>query len=206
MDENLEKKRAELIQLLADMGIEGVIADQAYRSMDTEEKITALMDFLKENQQIRIKALTEKIAEISWMDKQDKMESLYQVPGLYEHQGRYALLYDERYLRLFSCEPCSWLSQAQMQALKDMNHLVGDLTAQFRELFIKMAGWRRHSVRPTDGDELADISADMIAFKIVYVFWNRMNSTDERYETGFAKRGDLGRYLRALKEKDEIIL
>ena len=140
------------------------------------------------------------------MASQNETERLFQVPGLYEHQGRYALLYDERYLRLFSSDPCRSLSQAQKQALKDMNDLVGRLTDRFRELFFTMAGMRHDVVRTSDGDELANLSVDMIAFKIVYVFWNCMNSTDERYETGFAKRGDLGRYLRALKEKDEIIL
>ncbi len=141
------------------------------------------------------------------MPERKERKRKYAIPGLYEHQGRYALLYDDRYLRMFSTEKCKELSPAQQRALKDMDRLVGDLTEQFRHLFLKMARIRpAPGNRSSDEDDLSELSVDMIAFRIVYPFWNRMNSTPERYEVGFAKSGELGKYLRALKEKDEVLL
>ena len=58
---------------------------------------------------------------------------------------------------------------------------------------------------PGDLFLLEEPPADLLAFRIIYVFWNRMNSTPVRYEEGFAKRGDLGKHIRALKEKDSIL-
>ena len=138
------------------------------------------------------------------MSEQKEEQRLFEIPGLYEHQGRYALLYSERFLRLFSPEPCSWLSGSQQNALKEMNEIVYGLTGQFSEMFFKLAKIGRTGSRYSDREDLSKLSADLIAFRIVYIFWNRMNSTPERYEVWFAKSGMLGRYLRALKEIDEI--
>ena len=48
-----------------------------------------------------------------------------------------------------------------------------------------------------------DVDADLLAFQIVYTFWNRFNSSPERYEDGLARSGALGTLLRFLKEEDE---
>ena len=133
-------------------------------------------------------------------------ERTFDIPGLYDHQGRYALLYDDRYLRLFSTEPCKELSPGQLRALKDMDRLIGDLTEQFRELFFSLPRQGSWPHRFQTEADLTDSTSDMLAFRIIYVFLNRMNSGLERYEVGFAKSGWLGKYLRALKEKDEILL
>ena len=138
------------------------------------------------------------------MSERNDSKRDFEIPGLYEHQGRYALLYDERFLRLFSAEPCSWLSGSQQNALKEMNEIVYGLTGQFSEMFLKLAKTGMTGRRYSDREDLSKLSADLIAFRIVYIFWNRMNSGPERYEVGFAKSGKLGRYLRALKEIDEI--
>ena len=112
-------------------------------------------------------------------------------------KGRYAALYEERYLDLFPAAPTETLSEEQLVALRQMNELARSVPMR-RSVSIADSEYRRlNKFFPADKWD-----ADMLAFEICYPFWNRFNSCPENYEIGFARSGQLGQYLRYLKERD----
>lgn len=112
-------------------------------------------------------------------------------------KGRYAALYEERFLDLFPSAPTETLSEEQLEALGELNKLARS-TPMRRSVSIVDSEYRKlNELFPADKWD-----ADMLAFEICYPFWNRFNSSPEGYEIGFAKSGQLGQNLRTLKERD----
>ncbi len=112
-------------------------------------------------------------------------------------KGRYAALYEERFLDLFPAAPTETLSGEQLEALRQMSELARSAAVR-RSVSIADREYRRvNESFPADKRD-----ADMLAFEICYPFWNRFNSSPENYEIGFAKSGQLGQYLRYLKGRD----
>ena len=106
------------------------------------------------------------------------------------------------YLELFTAEPVEALSPEQSLALKRMKEVVSKLTRDRRDLFQKQAGRKKVYWQDNQAVLPDDVDADLVAFQIVYPFWNRFNSTPERYEEVLARSGKLGSLLRLLKEQD----
>lgn len=104
-------------------------------------------------------------------------------------------MYAPKYLELFLESPVKDLSREQCDALSELGRTVSDITSRNRELF-KVIGSCSESI------PLEKQDADMLAFRIVYPFWNRFNSGSERNEYEFARSGEHGRLLRLLKGKD----
>ena len=58
-------------------------------------------------------------------------------------KGRYSELYAPEFLELFTTEPVESLSEDQSAALKRMSRIVGELTSQHRDLFLRQASRKR---------------------------------------------------------------
>ena len=125
----------------------------------------------------------------------DELTALGLLPA--REKGRYAALYEERFLDLFPGAPTETLSEEQLEALGELNKLARSAPMR-RSVSIVDSEYRKlNELFPADKWD-----ADMLAFEICYPFWNRFNSGPEGYEIGFAKSGQLGQYLRYLKERD----
>ncbi len=112
-------------------------------------------------------------------------------------KGRYAAFYEDRFLDLFPVTKTEELSQAQTDALAEMNELARDKSMKRQFSFID--GYYR---KLNQSVPVEDWDVDLLAFETCYPFWNRFNCDEEGYEVDFAKSGRLGSYLRLLKEKD----
>ena len=127
---------------------------------------------------------------------------LKQHENLKKQKGRYSELYVPEFLELFTTEPIAELSADQSAALKRMARIVSELTSQQRDIFFRQASRKRVYWKDRQLILPEDVDADLVAFQIVYTFWNRFNSTPEKYEEGLARSGELGALLRLLKEQD----
>lgn len=144
-----------------------------------------------------------KEAEILVPGMKDWNEDLLkQHEDLKNQKGRYSELYAPEFLELFTTEPVEALSADQSAALKRMARIVSELTSQQRDVFFRQASRKRVYWQNRQLILPEDVDADLVAFQIVYTFWNRFNSTPEKYEEGLARSGELGALLRLLKEQD----
>ncbi len=123
--------------------------------------------------------------------------------GLWPEKGRFAELYQDKYMDLFSTESMETLSEAQMSALKEMKRVVGRLTDLYRGAARVDIRRLIHHPKYYSREVPEEWNAEEVAFGIFYIFWNRFNCDEEGYEVGFARSGMLGAYLRRLKELDK---